>query len=509
MKTTKKLYISSVARTSFGLLQMAVAFFMMPFILGKLGDDWYGIWVLVGSIGGYYYLMDLGLSSAVSRYVAHHLAREEHEAANTVINTSLVVYSVMAVTVLAAAAVIALSAGLFVEDPGKLRIVQTLLLISGLALTLGFPVKAFVGIVQANVRYDLLTASQLTTLVISTTAIYLFLAHGFGILALAWIAFATSLLSDILYFLIARHLYRPLQVRLSFFRRGKVRELFGYSVWSFLIQIADQLRHRIDALVIAALLSPVYVTHYFIGARLVEYFSDLLYRATNMVVPVFTSYQARQDLEQIRSKLLLFNRINVVLGMFGGGMIIVLGDTFIRLWMGDSYADAYPVLVVLVVALTFNFITNPAVNVLYAVARHRYLALASLAEGLANLGLSLLLIPRLGILGCAVGTAVPLLINRLLIIPPYVCRQIGLGIGRFYGDLLPTAAFTACYILVADRTLAAVQLTPSYLGLVLGFAASCPLYLLTVLFLAFNRQERALLFSFLPERKGADSVGVK
>jgi len=500
MDTAKKLYVSSLSRIVLGFIQMGVAFFMMPFVLGKLGDEWYGIWVLVGSIGSYYFLMDLGLSSAVSRYVAYHLAQEEHDAANTVINTSLVIYSVLAVGVLAIAGGVALGAGLFIQDPGKLQIVREVLLISGLTLTLEFPFKAFVGIVQAKIRYDLLTVSHLTTLIMSTAAIYICLEHGFGIRALAWIAFVTTLISNVLFFLIARHLFRRMRVRLAFFSRGRVRELFGYSLWSYMIHIADLLRNRIDSFVIAAFLSPVYVTHYFIGARLVEYFSNMLSRATNMVTPVFTSYHAHQDFEQIRTKLLLLNRINVVLGVFGAGMIIVFGGIFIKLWMGSSYVDAYPVLVVLVVALTINFIMNPAVNVLYAISRHRYLAWASLAEGVANLVLSLLLTPRLGIIGCAIGTAIPLFINRLFVIPPYVCRQINLSVFRFYSDLLPATAFAAIYVLIASQTFDAVGLLPSYHGIVLSSLASCPLYIAIVVFLIFNRQERKLLFSFLPER---------
>ncbi|MFA5516447.1 MAG: oligosaccharide flippase family protein [Desulfuromonadales bacterium] len=509
MKITKKLYLSSFARTSFGFIQILVAFFMMPFILARLGDDWYGIWVLVGSIGGFYYLMDLGLSSAVSRYVAHHLANDENQETNAVINTSLVIYSVIAVVVLALAGGVALGAGLFIEDLGKLRTVQVILVITGLRLTLEFPFNAFVGIVQAKVRYDLLTSSHLVTLLFSTAAIYAFLSRGYGIVALAWITFIASLLSNLLFYLIARHLYREMKVSLTFFRRAKVRELFGYSIWSFLIQIADQLRHRIDSVVIAALLSPVHVTHYFIGARLVEYFSELVYRATNMITPIFTTYQARRDHEQMRVKLLLLNRINVVLGVFGGGMVIVLGEDFIRLWMGEEYADAYPILVVLMSAMIVNLITNPATNVLFAVARHRYLAGVNILEGLANLGLSLILIPKFGILGCALGTAIPLLVNRLIIIPPYVCRQIGLGLGRFYGDLLPTAFFTVVYVLLAARAFAAFEAPPTYLSLALAFLASCPMFLLGILFVAFNREERKLLFSFLPEKRRAGSVGIE
>jgi O-antigen/teichoic acid export membrane protein len=508
MKTAKKLYLGSFFRTSEGLIRIAVAFFMMPFIVGKLGDDWYGIWVLVGSLGGYFYLVDFGLSSAVSRYVAYHLAREEKKETNTVINTSFGIYCLMALAIMVLTGILALLVGYFVVDSGKLQIVRTVLLIAGFQTALQFPFKAFVGIVQAKIRYDLLTASHLTTLVLGATAIWYFLSQGYGIMALAWIGFATSQLSNILFFLIARYLFRDMMVGFSFFSRGKVRELFGYSLWSFIIQIADQLRHKVDALVIAALLSPVHVAHYFIGARLVEYFNDLIYRATNMVTPILTAYQARNDLKEMRHKVLLLSRINVILAVFGGGMIIALGDTFIELWMGAVYLDAYPVMVVLMLAIMVNFIMNPSVSAMFAMAKHRYLAWIHLAEGFANLGLSILLIPKFGILGCAFGTAIPLLVNRLFIIPAYACRQMGLGLREFYGDLLPTAGFAFLYVLSANEVIAYLEMPASYSGLLMAFLLSCPLYMAAILFISFSKKERGLIFSILPEKLAA-SVGVK
>ncbi|MEJ2034007.1 MAG: oligosaccharide flippase family protein, partial [Deltaproteobacteria bacterium] len=481
-------------------IRMAVAFFMMPFIVGKLGDDWYGIWVLVGSIGGYFYLADFGLASAVSRYVAYHLAREEKEETNTVINTSLGIYCLMGLAIVALTVLLALVAGYFVADIGKLKIVRMVLLITGIQMALQFPFKAFVGIIQAKIRYDLLTASRLVTLALGASAIWFFLSRGYGVVALAWIGFATSQLSSILYFLIVRYLYQDLMVGFSFFSRGKVRELFGYSLWSFVIQIANQLRFKIDSVVLAALISMVHVTHYFIGARLVEYFTDLLYRATNMINPIFTMYHARKEREELRKKLLFMNRINLILAMFGSGLIILLGDSFIKLWMGEKYSDAYPVLVVLVSANAINFLMNPSITVLYAMARHSYLAKVSLGEGLANLFLSILLIRKFGILGCAFGTAIPLVVTRLIFIPVYVGRAVEVSVLKFYTNMAPTALFTIGYILLYAQISSRIQGTSSYAALVLLVAAACPLYLLVIYFLSFNREERGILLSFLPAR---------
>jgi O-antigen/teichoic acid export membrane protein len=51
-------------------MALAISFFMMPFLVRNLGDRMYGIWTLVGSVLGYYGLIDIGLSSAVVRFIS-------------------------------------------------------------------------------------------------------------------------------------------------------------------------------------------------------------------------------------------------------------------------------------------------------------------------------------------------------------------------------------------------------------------------------------------------------
>jgi O-antigen/teichoic acid export membrane protein len=56
-----------------------VGFFLSPFILHRLGDDAFSLWVLVFSLTGYYGLLDLGIRASIIRYVAKFAATEDEE----------------------------------------------------------------------------------------------------------------------------------------------------------------------------------------------------------------------------------------------------------------------------------------------------------------------------------------------------------------------------------------------------------------------------------------------
>src|SRR5882762_9056113 len=74
-------------------VNVLVGIFLSPYILHRLGDAAFGLWVLIFSITGYYGLFDLGIRSSIVRYVAKYAATGEHEELNSLINTAMIAYS--------------------------------------------------------------------------------------------------------------------------------------------------------------------------------------------------------------------------------------------------------------------------------------------------------------------------------------------------------------------------------------------------------------------------------
>src|SRR5438045_6525678 len=74
-------------------VNVLVGLFLSPYILHRLGDDAFGLWVLIFSITGYYGLFDLGIRSSIIRYVAKYSAVDDHEHLNRLINTAMFAYS--------------------------------------------------------------------------------------------------------------------------------------------------------------------------------------------------------------------------------------------------------------------------------------------------------------------------------------------------------------------------------------------------------------------------------
>ncbi len=58
----------------------------------KLGDHWYGTWIILGSLFFYFTLLDFGLFSASERFVTYALTTEDTQEANGILSTCLLDY---------------------------------------------------------------------------------------------------------------------------------------------------------------------------------------------------------------------------------------------------------------------------------------------------------------------------------------------------------------------------------------------------------------------------------
>ena len=86
---------------------LVTAFLLTPLVLHHVGPTHFGLWVLVGALVSYGSLLDLGISSAVVKYVAEYRAQGKPDAAHAVVATALRVYALLGLAVVVVAVVVA------------------------------------------------------------------------------------------------------------------------------------------------------------------------------------------------------------------------------------------------------------------------------------------------------------------------------------------------------------------------------------------------------------------
>ena len=424
--------VTNVTATWLGLLVHAlVGFLLSPFILHRLGDQAFSLWVLIFAFVGYFGLLDFGIRSSIVKYTAKFLALGDTDQLSIYLSTSFAFYSAVALAVLLMTACGIFYLHLVFKIPGALlRSAQILFLLAGANVAATFPLSVFAGALEGLQKFSWLQTSQIGMTLLRAVLTILALTHGGGLLAIGTITIAMNILGYVVFTCMAVY---GLPVRLSpRLVEGKAfRKMAAYGLFAFAILAADKLRFQSYATVIGALITSTAITSFSIAARLVEYAGYAVRSMSQIFTPMSSQFHASGDLLRLQRTFVAGNRASAFIVFPLCIILIVLGKPIIEAWVGARYLDSYSVLIVLIIPRTLYFAQSTSIRILLGMGRHRLLASVLLLEGVANLLLSLLLVRPLGIVGVAWGTAIPLACTSLLFLPRHLCTVLGMPLGTF------------------------------------------------------------------------------
>ena len=198
-KIEKQQIIKNVSSSWFSLgINVVVGFLLSPFILHRLGDTAFGIWVLIFSVTGYYGLFDLGIRSSIVRYVSKFTATGDREELAKLINTSLFTYSCIGVLSMVVTVVVASQVDRMFHIPAEfMSTARWLLLMVGASVALGFPAGIFGGFLEGLQSFYILNWTNVVSTLLRALLIVIALNHGYGLLTVALITVVLPLLASI------------------------------------------------------------------------------------------------------------------------------------------------------------------------------------------------------------------------------------------------------------------------------------------------------------------------
>lgn len=409
----------------------AVGLVLSPLILHRLGDEAFSVWILVFALAGYFGLLDLGIRSSIVKYTAKFTASNDLDQLSRHLSTALVFYSVVAGTVLLFTAVGWLYVDhLFRVPPGLLASARLLFVVSGVGAACSFPLSVFTGVLEGLQRFSVLQLSQAGVHFLRAALIVLALTSGKGLLTIGVIAVGTSLFGYVILASIAIPAL-PIRLSLAHVERTALSRMAGYGIFAFVILVAEKLRFQSDAIVIGAFLSASAIAAFSIAAKLVEYSGYAVRGMSQIFVPMSSQFDAVGDLNRLRQTLIAGNRACALIVFPLCITLLIMGRSVIEIWVGARYVASYALLVVLLVPHTLYVAQSTSTKILLGMGRHRTLATVLLLEGAANLLLSLVLVRPLGLLGVALGTAIPLTCTSVLFLPEHICRLLQIPVATF------------------------------------------------------------------------------
>ncbi|HTS17293.1 MAG TPA: oligosaccharide flippase family protein [Verrucomicrobiae bacterium] len=428
---------------------IAAGIFLSPYLIHSLTKETYGLWVLIGSVVGYFGFTDFGVRIAAGRLIAYYRAREDAARVNHTINSCLVMLSASGLVVTALTFWLSpYFARLFHIGPSVLH-VSAAVFVCGVAVAIGLPLTVFEGCLAGYERYDLINLVEIVMIVARVAVTVWMMQLGYGILALAIINLALTVAGGVMKFLLCHRVFKSMRVAFEHLDRATIRETYSTSIWFLILAVSVRISFFTDNVVIGYFRSTGEVAIYSIAGRLAQYALVGVHAFNLVLMPVAAAYDAHADLSKQRQLLLLGTRASFAAAIFMATIFLAYGGQIIHIWVGAGFEQAAVVLAILTLPLVTQSSQMTTLMVLQGMAKHKNLSLIYLTEAIANLLLSLILVRPLGMIGVALGTALTSTFSSLIAQPIYVCRVLSLGYADYYRKaFLPVLAATAPLVAV-------------------------------------------------------------
>ena len=433
VRTSSRIAFNQVVGWAASLTQVVVGLLMVPFLIGSLGQEGFGLISLLAVLVSMSALADFGLRTALERHLAEQVANGRHQRFKELLSSALILMA--GAGLLAGLGVVVLAPWLaewFGLSPAVARDgVALIRCYGGLAIPLSFVIPVYAAVLTAHGRFDLLSGLYGLTTVVQALALVIVL--GLTTLGLyGWLV--VSLGDHLLRLLLLRHvgLRQAPNARTSarLFKRDAVGELFSLG-WSVSApQLAKALGAHANSFVLATVLGPAAVAVYRAGTVLPSRIQPLMSLA-DQLHPFATAYHASGQATRLRETLIRGTRYTLLLGILPCVVLGVFAEPIARFWLarslGPDYRVAAQVMAGWSVVELIAYSGGAQWPVLLAMKRLRFLVWASLPMAVLNVAVSICLVvwTSLGVNGVVVATIVIGMIWRPILIV-YTARACGL-----------------------------------------------------------------------------------
>ncbi|HXZ42724.1 MAG TPA: flippase [Terriglobales bacterium] len=394
------------------LLVLVVA---LPKLISYLGETAFGLFSLAWAVIGYLALLDIGVNRAATKFVSERLARQDHRAATQLVRTAVILnLSIGLLGGLVVAVITPYLIHSLFKIPGGL---EAQACIAFYAVSASVPALLVNGVFRAVLSsyqmFGWINAIDGSANTAQWTIACLLAWKAFGV---GWVVSSTVLVRLVAAGAYACRVHRVFP-DLQLLRVRELREaskLLRFGGWVSVSQLVNPLLSYLDRILIASLVSLGAVTLYSVPFEAMSRLRILPSSLMAALYPAFSEREIdRQQLQQLYECSLRY--LLILLGP-GTLFLCVMGPDLFGLWMGESFARHTSVVVrMLALGVLANALAPVPYGLLQALGRPDLTGKFHLLELPLQFGLCMLLIPRWGINGAALATALRLTADSALL----------------------------------------------------------------------------------------------
>lgn len=504
MMEKRRLAINMIANVIAFSVQFGISFVLTPYIINTLGSEAYSFVPLANNFIGYINIVTVALNSMSSRFLTIEMNRGNIRQAQVYFNSVLMANTVLAVILAVPSVLLVLFADKVMNVPvGLLQDVQLTFAYALLGMEISLILNVFGAVFYVRNRLDLSAKRNIEGNVLRAVILVMLFAV---FKPRIWFVTGTMLIVTI--YLSCANIHYTHKLTPEFridhtkFSGKAVKTLLSSGVWNSVNQLSMVLLTTLDIYLANIFINAQASGEYAIVKTVPNFIQSLVGVLVGVFIPQFTISYAKRQKKQLLNQIDFSIKVMGFVMMLPIGFLLVFGEDFFHVWVPSQNAQMLQQLSILtILPMVITCSINTIFNVYTVTNKLKIPALVLFLTGIVNT-LSVIVLLHFTDLGLLVIPLVSFVIGlarNLTFTPIYAAHCLDVKGGTFYRAIMRGCCCVLTMMLCCFIYHALFR-TDSWLSLILA-AAVCSLIAGGVnLFIAFEKEDRRVLWKFIAAR---------
>lgn len=470
-----------------------------PWMISIIGQSNFGLFTLATSLVTMV-TIDLGLSSAVTRFISKYRAENDVESIRKFLGITYKIFIALAIIFLISLTIVYFNIDrIFLKlSPDEIEKVKVLLSIAGFYAVVSFPFQPLDGLLVSGERFIFQKSTALISKVLNIALMVAALLMGYGLYSLVVVnAFSGLVIIGMkLYFLKRKD---PQQIEWKGFDTRLTREIFSFSLWVMVISIAQRLIINVTPSVLGitsgsreiAIFSASITIEGYVWTFATVFGGMFLPKVSKMIYGDNAGPQAIQEL-MIKVGRIQFLLLAAIVSIF-----IMTGRDFFLNWLGTDFEKSYLITVLLILPGLITIPQEIASTTLIASNKVKYNAFSRIVVAVVSISLSYFLSLRFGATGAGIAIFIGSMIGGVLVMNIIYARVLKINIWEFFRKCQVSMGLPFILVLMAGFALNYLITEVSWVNTFSKVMLLLVVYALSAYYTAINHYEKELIFGVL------------
>lgn len=418
------------------ILTTLVGFGLTPFLLYRIGQHNYGLWLVGTQLAIYLGLLDLGIIALLPRETAFATgrARTIEDASDLPVifgHTVRIILWQMPLVALGA-----LIAWFFMPaDWANLRNPIGVVL---LIFVLTFPLRIFRAVLQGLQDLAYLGRTSIVCYLIGTGTTVALVLAGWGLYALA-IGWAVQQFAEAFtgWYRLLTHFPTVLPGSLPDMPWSTARKRLTQGGWVSLSQVAQVLLNGTDILIIGKMFGPAAIVPFVITGKLIGALGNQPQLLMALAAPALSQMRMGESRERLSEVCIALSQAMLMLSGAAVCVVLAVNQGFVGRWVGANQYGGFWLTVLILFSMLLRHWNLTVGYALFCFGYERRLCLTALVDGLVSVTAVFLFVRSYGLVGAPMGMITGTILVSLPSNLSVMARESDMSVWKLMKPLLP------------------------------------------------------------------------